>query len=251
MSTLKDWSIAHRPWVERFVLNLRSAGLPEREIGEELTAAHAQCEQAGGVPEEILGHPDDYAEAIGYPVHRAGAEQRGILSWVSPVAIQAVLALVGTYAIRAWIEGIDLRLNLGTLISWLVMALVISGLGALVAWSGRRVYSIWLLIVSYVVALGAGIAGALLSRTGLPVVAAGNPVPLGILCAAIIVLIAVTSTVREVRGGFKGLDPVEVEDGVSASGERRPRPARLPVLAVFWVVPLYLAVDAWLTSAAA
>ncbi|MCP3426899.1 hypothetical protein NBM05_13005 [Rothia sp. AR01] len=251
MSTLKEWSSEHRDWVERFVLDLRSANVPEREIGEELADAHARCEQTGGLPEEVLGHPDDYAEVIGYPVHHAGAEQRGILSWVSPVAIQAIVALVGTYALRAWIEGTDLTLNLGTLICWLVMAIMISGLGALVAWSGRRVYSIWLLIVTYVVALGAGIAGALLSRTDLPVVAAGTPMPLAVTCAAIIVLIAVTSTVREVRGGFKGLDPVEIEEGVSASGERRARPVRKLVLVVFWVVPAYLALDAWLTVSAA
>lgn len=64
MSTLKDWTAAHREWVDGLVLTLRDAGVPGERIGEELAAVHAHCRDADTFPGQELGTGAEYARTL-------------------------------------------------------------------------------------------------------------------------------------------------------------------------------------------
>ncbi|MCT1357971.1 hypothetical protein [Rothia kristinae] len=127
MSTLKDWTARHREWTDEFVLTLRDSRVAPQRIAAELSTARDRA--AGGDPARVLGPAAGYAWNLGIsPGQRRRAELlRGLL----PVVLQAMVLFVGVYAVRGWILGAPLRLNLAVLICWGLLGLVLLGLIAL------------------------------------------------------------------------------------------------------------------------
>lgn len=127
MSTLKDWTARHREWTDEFVLTLRDSRVAPQRIAAELSTARDRA--AGGDPARVLGPAAGYAWSLGIsPGQRRRAELlRGLL----PVVLQAMVLFVGVYAVRGWILGAPLRLNLAVLICWALLGLVLLGLIAL------------------------------------------------------------------------------------------------------------------------
>lgn len=258
MSTLKDWTARHREWTDEFVLTLRDSRVTPERIAAELSTARDRA--AGGDPARVLGPAAGYAWTLGIsPGQRRRAELlRGLL----PVVLQAMVLFVGVYAVRGWILGAPLRLNLAVLICWGLLALVLVALIALplrAAAARRREAAAQQpghphpdgpdpagrdrqdpdpqtplgprsqTLARRTLGLGiigvvCGIGAVLLAKLPLPVLVLLDPRPIAVICAAITVLVAL---------------------GASLLGWRR----RYPVaqILVAWLVPLYLAADAGLT----
>ena len=222
MATLEDWTKAHRSWVDDFVLSLRSAGATSEEIADRLSAVHAQCDDVDRFPEDEYGDAESYVRSLGF--EPKSTEKRGILHIALPVVVQVLLLLVGSYAIRDWITGTDLVVNMGTLICWIVLVAMVGVTTATTAWGSTAIYNAWVFDIVFGIAIVMGVAGAVLSRADLPMVFSGTPVLLAVVAILGVLAIAVISTLRLKRS----TSPL--------------------VLAVFWVIPLFMAIDAGFTA---
>lgn len=241
MTTLADWTHAHRAWVDDFVLTLRKAGATRQQIGLHLESVHDRCEETGRAPQEECGEPADCARSMGFEPQ--ASDGRGIVRTAFPVVIQVLLLLVGSYAIRDWITGSALDINWGTLLCWIALVAIIGVVTATAAWGSTAMYNVWVFGIVFGVAVVLGAAGAVLSRTGLPVIFSGTPVFIAATAIIGVFAIAVLSTVRTLRA--PRVRPQG--DDATATGSTGGRPSAALVLTV-WMVPVYMAFDTGFTA---
>lgn len=225
MTTLKEWSAAHRAWIDEFVLTLRLAGAGPAQIADLLADAHEKSDERGQGPEPTFGDPVGYAASLGYRV--PSRDSSAMLRVALPVVVQVLLLMIGSYAVRDWILGHDVVINLATLICWVVMAAIVFVVMATSAWGSTAIYRVGVFAAVFGVAIIAGAAGVVLSRReDLPVVFTGTPVLLAVVSLAGVLGIAVFSTVKLVRAST---------------------PRRAWAL-LFWLVPVFMAFDAGYTA---
>lgn len=241
MTTLKEWSTAHRRWVDEFVLSLRLAGANPTQIADLLTEAHEASDAAGKDPEGLLGPPADYAASRGFRAPSRDATP--LLRIALPVVVQVLLLLIGSYAIRDWITGADLVINVATLVCWVLMAGIVFVVTATSAWGSTAIYRVGVFVAVFGIAIIAGAAGAILSRRdAFPVVFTGTPAFLAVVAAAGVVGIAIFSTLGRLRATRRSA--AAARDAAQGAGTRGPAAWSL----VFWVVPVFMAVDAGYTA---
>lgn len=240
MTTLKEWSTAHRRWVDEYVLSLRLAGASQAQIADLLTDAHEASDAAGETPESLFGAPEDYAASRGFRAPSRDATP--LLRIALPVVVQVLLLLIGSYAIRDWITGADLVVNVATLVCWVVMAAIVFVVTATSAWGSTAIYRVGVFVVVFGVAIVAGVAGAVLSRRdAFPVVFTGTPAFLAIVAAVGVVGIAIFSTLGRLRAARRSGGVVDSAEG---SGTR----VQAAWGMLFWIVPLFMAIDAGYTA---
>ncbi|WP_178945225.1 hypothetical protein [Kocuria sp. TGY1127_2] len=246
MTTLKDWTQAHRMWVDDFVLTLRLSGATGEDIADRLASVHTQCDEMDRSPEEEFGDPAEYAKSLGF--EPKASEKRDVLRTALPVVVQVLLLLVGSYAIRDWITGTELVINLGTLICWVVLVAIVGVVTATTAWGSTAIYNVWVFTVVFGLAIVLGAAGALISRADLPVVFSGTPVFLAAVGILGVLAIAVLSTLRLVRTSRRTSDPrVRRDEPEQRRAGGAPRSLAV-IVPIFWIIPLFMAFDAGFTA---
>lgn len=158
---------AHEAWCGDFVLELRLRDVPGPVIGERLAEVEGHCAETGESPSDAFGDPTEYAARIDQdsdPDRISGV-------WVVAAAgaAQVLAMLVGTSAVPAWVRGEPLTYNLGQILCFGLVALLLLSLPLLLRPMLRHP---WVFGGSLVTVVLLGVGGAALSdRSDLPTIA--------------------------------------------------------------------------------
>lgn len=248
MSDLSTWSQQHRTWVGEFVRTLQQAGAPEDVIATRLSQTHRHCEDGGWAPEAELGTGQEHAASLGYHAPPEQKPQDPARAFQA-VAAMVVLMLVGSYAVRDWILGTDLRVNIGTAGCWAGFLVLLAAGGLLALRRSSLALNFWVVLGLNLAAAALGVAGAVLSRTALPEVYRGSPVPVALVTVVLVLGIAVLATRWTLRSPLRAERPPRAGDvrEEQATADRR---VRVATVLPYWIVPVVMAVDAVFTAVA-
>ena len=237
---------AHEKWCRAFVLELRLRNVPGPVIGERLAEVEAHCAETGGAPSEAFGAPTDYAARV----DQDGAPDRvsGVWAVTAAVSAQVLAMLVGTSAVSAWAGGDSLTYNVGQVLCFALILLVVLTLPLSLSPMVRHPWTVGVPLVS-VGLLGAG-GAALSGRADLPTLGL-LPAPVVAVGLFLAVLGLAWVVYRELaRDGGDDLvtSPLRATSGHLAATGGRGRRATLALACLIPAAYLGLSAFSWLVT---
>ncbi|WP_146185017.1 hypothetical protein [Agromyces badenianii] len=237
---------AHEEWCGDFVLELRLRDVPGPVIGERLAEVEGHCAETGESPSEAFGNPTEYAARLDQdsdPDRISGV-------WVVATAgaAQVLAMLIGTSAVPAWVHDEPLTYNLGQILCFGLVSLLLLSLPLLLRPMLRHPFVLGGSLVT-VVLLGAG-GAALSDRSDLPTIAQ-LPAPLVAVGLFLTVLALAWVEYRELTrnpGGDLVTSPLDARPGQSTTPDRRGRRAALLPSCLIPAAYLAFATLGWLLA---
>ncbi|QTX04713.1 hypothetical protein [Agromyces archimandritae] len=220
-------------WIELFTVELRMRRVPGPVIGDALASVTELLADSGQSAEEAFGAPREYADSLDLPAE--GGRRQAVRTVVQPV-IGLIAFITFALASTAMIEGEPIMLSaLQAAVLAIPVVLTLMFIWPLYIRSMARLR--WMPAVVVAIAAVSGAVSALLApASDADAWLVFSAVPVVVVTAAVLVLIAVIGTVQNVRSRHSDaiVDPIR---GAAPANPRR----LLFLIATAWIFPIFAA----------